>query len=168
MSFTATGLDVTSRGGSLGGLKVSFRFWMRDRYHGSSTPATSSRDRWSSAFARNGLLGCDRSAILIHQLSGRAAVYSLLDAHPDHAVTAFGNSTRMELRPQCSTFSGQASCKNNDIRPGCVPYRGRFRDSIFGIVAPGGRLRQNWSDADYCRAKLAGPDRGRCADSPGV
>src|SRR3954453_822967 len=89
MSFTATGLEVTSRGGSFGGLKVSLSFRMRERYHGSSTPATSSRDRWSSAFDKNGLLGCDRSAILIHQLSGRAAVYSLLDARADHAVTAF-------------------------------------------------------------------------------
>src|SRR3954451_22208945 len=89
MSFTATGLEVNSSGGSLGGLKVSLMFWSRERYHGSSTPATSSRDKWSSAFDRNGLLGCDRSAILIHQLSGRAAVYSILDAHGDHAVTAF-------------------------------------------------------------------------------
>src|SRR4051794_7247579 len=89
MSFPATGLEVTSRGGNFGGLKVSLMFWMRERYHGSSTPATSSRDRWSSAFGKTGLLGCDRSAILIHQLSGRAAVYSLLDARADHAVTAF-------------------------------------------------------------------------------
>src|SRR3954447_15500497 len=89
MSFTATGLEVTSRGGSLGGLKVSLRFWMRERYQGSSTSDTSSRDKWSSALRRNGLLGCDRSAILIHQLSGRAAVYSLLDARGDHVVTAF-------------------------------------------------------------------------------
>src|SRR5436190_24366011 len=77
MSFTATGLEVSSSGGSLGGLKVSLRFCRRERYHGSSTWETNSRDKWSSAFDENGLLGCDRSAILIHQPSERAAVYSL-------------------------------------------------------------------------------------------
>src|SRR5689334_23363918 len=78
MSFTATGLDVRSRGGNLGGLTASLMFWMRERYHGSSTSETSSRDKWSSAFDRNGLLGCDRSAILIHQPSRKGRSLQLI------------------------------------------------------------------------------------------
>src|SRR5690348_15560234 len=43
MSFTATGLEVTSSGGSLGGLIRSLKFLMNDLYQGASTSATSSR-----------------------------------------------------------------------------------------------------------------------------
>src|SRR5437762_13506536 len=49
MSLTATGFDVTSSGGSLGGLMVSQTFWTNDLYHGSSTSAASKRCRWTSA-----------------------------------------------------------------------------------------------------------------------
>src|SRR5437763_2305327 len=144
MSFTATGLEVTSRGGSLGGLKVSLMLLMRERYHGSSTSETSSRDKWSSAFDKNGLLGCDRSAILIHQLSGRAAVYSLLDAHGDHVVTAFGNSAGTELRLQCSTLFPAASCKNNEIGPSFVPSNANPR-------IPNLELNENFTIRAYPR-----------------
>src|SRR4051812_14378711 len=60
ISLTATGFDVSSRGGSLGGLKVSLRFWKSERYHGSSTSETKRRDKWSSPLGMK-LLGCDRS-----------------------------------------------------------------------------------------------------------
>src|SRR5215813_7406530 len=56
MSFTATGLEVTSSGGSFGGLMNSLTFRTKDRYQGSSTSETRSRDKWSSALEK--LFGC--------------------------------------------------------------------------------------------------------------
>src|SRR5262249_46164029 len=49
MSLTATGFEVTSRGGSLGGFMVSLRFRMSDLNHGSSTLSANSRCRCTSA-----------------------------------------------------------------------------------------------------------------------
>src|ERR1035437_4217551 len=69
MSLTATGLDVNTRGGSLGGLTRSLTFRNRETYHGSSTTSTNRRDKWSSAVVGCKSSGCDRSAIFIHQPS---------------------------------------------------------------------------------------------------
>src|ERR1035437_8934038 len=63
MSLTATGLDVNTRGGSLGGLTRSLTFRNSERYHGSSTASTNRRDRWSSAVLGCKSWGFDRSAI---------------------------------------------------------------------------------------------------------
>src|SRR5262249_48216496 len=49
ISFTATGCEVTSRGGSLGGLIASLTFLTKDLYQGSSICSASRRARWSSA-----------------------------------------------------------------------------------------------------------------------
>src|SRR5262245_15280457 len=66
MSFTATGCEVTSSGGSLGGLIASLILVMNDLYQGSSTSGGKRRERWSSGVLY-GLLGCDKSAMLFHQ-----------------------------------------------------------------------------------------------------
>ena len=42
-------VEVTSNGGSFGGLMVSRMFLMNERYHGSSTLAANNRCRWASA-----------------------------------------------------------------------------------------------------------------------
>src|SRR5689334_18799483 len=49
MSFTATGFEVTSRGGSFGGLKNSLTLRMNPLIQGSSTSATSRCCRCTSA-----------------------------------------------------------------------------------------------------------------------
>src|SRR5213082_3553273 len=67
MSFTATGFEVTSSGGSLGGLIRSLMFWTKDVYQGASTSFTSRRSRWSSGLYARGLF--TRAAILLHQPS---------------------------------------------------------------------------------------------------
>src|ERR1035441_7953748 len=69
MSLTAIGLDVNTRGGSLGGSTRSLMFRKRERNHGSSTPSTNRRDKWSSSVVGCKSWGCDRSAIFIHQPS---------------------------------------------------------------------------------------------------
>src|ERR1035437_801280 len=69
MSLTAIGLDVNTRGGSLGGLTRSLTFRNRERYHGSSAASTKRRDRWSSAVVGCKSWGCDRSAIFLYQPS---------------------------------------------------------------------------------------------------
>src|SRR5215510_5473071 len=63
MSFTATGCEVTSSGGSFGGLNTSLRFWMKERYQGSSTSVARTLAKCSSGFMK-GLFGCDKSAII--------------------------------------------------------------------------------------------------------
>src|SRR6476660_7829919 len=51
MSLTATGLEVNSKGGNLGGLIASLIFSASDLYHGSSTLPANRRSRWASAVA---------------------------------------------------------------------------------------------------------------------
>src|SRR5713101_6893139 len=49
MSFTGTGVEVNSNGGSLGGLSVSRMFLMKEKNQGSSTSAANNLCRWASA-----------------------------------------------------------------------------------------------------------------------
>src|ERR1035441_230525 len=93
MSFTGTGLEVRTRGGSLGGLTMSLMFSIKDLYHGSSISGGSRCARWSLGSGKR-LFGCDRSAMFVHQLPlWRTAVYALLfDDGRGQVVTAFGNS----------------------------------------------------------------------------
>src|SRR5579863_5568708 len=136
MSFTTIGFDVTSSGGSLGGLMASLTFWRNDRYHGSSIWSTSRCDRWSSS-GLNGLLGCDRSDILFHQppLPGELLAHVLLHLMDDcspFGVTGFGKSAPRVLNQECTTISFPTTCKNNNIRAGLVSPR-QGGDSIIGI-----------------------------------
>src|ERR1035437_4713191 len=92
MSFTGTGFEVRTSGGSLGGLIMSFMFCIKDLYQGSFISGASKRARWSLG-SKKGLFGCDRSAMFIHQPSlGRTAVYAILDDGRGQGVTGFGNS----------------------------------------------------------------------------
>src|ERR1051326_6489014 len=75
MGFTATGRDVTSSGGSLGGDNVSLMFCTNERYNGSSISDARSLARWSSGLVMKGLLGCDKSAILTTSSPQRATAY---------------------------------------------------------------------------------------------
>src|SRR5215470_14682978 len=63
MSFTATGLDVTSRGGSFGGLIVSLMLRTRDLNQGSGSAANKC-ERCRSASESVGNPLCTKSAIV--------------------------------------------------------------------------------------------------------
>src|SRR5271157_1560602 len=107
MSLTGNGLDVKTRGGSLGGLMRSLMFRNRERNHGSSTSSTNKRLRWSSAVVGCKSWGCDSSAIFIHQSSPLENRYLQLGGRFQQSPRyRFQRTRTQEPQPKCTTDSG--------------------------------------------------------------
>src|SRR5208283_3957557 len=88
MSFTATGCEVSSIGGNLGGKMASFTFCRKVLYQGSSIWSTSNRARCSSGSIPGCLLESERSAMFYATISAKwADTHIWLDAFGGRGVT---------------------------------------------------------------------------------
>src|ERR1017187_5021415 len=112
MSFTGTGLEVRTRGGSLGGLTMSLMFSIKDLYHGSSISGGSRCARWSLGSEKR-LFGCDRSAMFIHQfpLRRNRCLRSTIRRWPRSSRYSFWEFRAQATHRNFTTTISSAACK---------------------------------------------------------
>ena len=100
-------------------------FWMRERYHGSSTPATSSRDRWSSAFD-SGLLNCG-----VHRLAIDRANHPALRIYQNAGAPALD---RGKVWPRGESEPGDWTIEAADETPNLAGSPGLFGNASYAEV----------------------------------